>query len=142
VDDVNRIGEGNEANNKLVVPLSIGIDLVVTSAAPSGSNISVGTQVSFVATVKNVGTIATPPGVIVGVAFQVDGTLVSWSDSDTQSLAPGASINLLVNSGPSGVAFWTATSGTHSVQAWVDDVNRMNDVNRSNNKRTFSLIVQ
>jgi hypothetical protein len=66
---------------------------------------------------------------------------VSWSDTDTQSLAPGASVTLTANSGPSGIKTWNATSGVHTVQAWVDDVNRFNDVNRSNNKTQVSLSV-
>jgi len=70
----------------------------------------------------------------VGVSFNIDGTQVSWSDTNTQSLAPGASVALTANSGPSGVGTWTATAGSHALQAWVDDVNRMNDVNRGNNK--------
>jgi subtilase family serine protease len=135
VDDINRIAESDETNNKLSVPLSIGIDLVVTNvswtqAAPGG----VGAGTTFSATVKNQGSSATPAGTIVGVAFNIDGTLVSWSDNNTQSLAPGASVTLTANSGPAGRSTWTATAGSHALQAWVDDVNRFNDVNRNNNK--------
>jgi hypothetical protein len=47
---------------------------------------------------------------------------VSWSDTHTQALAGGASITLSANGGPSDLATWTATSGSHQVQAFVDDV--------------------
>ncbi|HWZ87997.1 MAG TPA: CARDB domain-containing protein, partial [Polyangiaceae bacterium] len=93
-----------------------------------------GAPVTFSATVKNQGTLATPAGTIVGVRFDVDGAVATWSDTDTQSLAPGASVTLTANSGPTGSATWTATNGSHSLQAWVDDVNRLNDVNRNNQK--------
>ncbi|HWZ89708.1 MAG TPA: CARDB domain-containing protein [Polyangiaceae bacterium] len=135
VDDVNRIAESDETNNKLSVPLSIGIDLLVTNvtwtqASPGG----IGAATTFSATVKNQGSLATPAGTIVGVAFNIDGTLVTWSDNNTQSLAPGASVVVTANNGPTGSSTWTATAGSHALQAWVDDVNRLNDVNRSNNK--------
>jgi hypothetical protein len=64
---------------------------------------------------------------------------VSWSDTYAQSLPPGQSVELFANSGPSGMGTWTATAGTHTLQAWVDDVNRMDDVNRSNNKLVVAL---
>lgn len=142
VDDVNRIAESDKANNKLSVPLSVGIDLTVTSVSWSPANSASGTAVTFAATVQNVGTVATPAGVIVGVQFDVDGVEVSWSDSYTQSLPPGQSVLLFANSGPTGSSTWTATQGTHTLQAWVDDVNRMNDVNRANNKLQATLSVQ
>jgi hypothetical protein len=71
----------------------------------------------FQAIVKNVGTTTTPPGVVIGVAFAVDGTTVSWSDTYSQSLPPGQSVLLFANSGPSGSGTWTATSGNHTLQA-------------------------
>jgi hypothetical protein len=141
VDDVNRMAESNESNNQLSVSLPIGIDLTVTSVTWSPTSPHSGNAVLFSATVKNKGTVATPAGVIVGVRFDVDGNAVSWSDTDTTSLAPGASVTLTANSGPSGNANWNATSGTHTVQGWVDDVNRMTDVDRSNNKLLTSLSV-
>jgi hypothetical protein len=141
VDDVNRFNDVNRNNNKLSVPLSVGIDLTVTSVTWAPASPASGAAVTFSATVQNVGTVATPVGTIVGVQFQVDGVEVSWSDTDTQSLAPGASVTVTANSGPHGSSTWSATSGTHSVLAWVDDVNRFNDVNRSNNTETVGLTV-
>ncbi len=122
------------------MPLSIGIDLTVTSVGPTTP--PSGSPITFSAIVKNVGTVATPAGVIIGVAFSVDGSTVSWSDNYTQSLPPGQSVLLFANSGPGGSSTWTATAAAHTLQAWVDDVNRMNDVNRSNNKLVASLSVQ
>lgn len=134
VDDVNRIGEINENNNKLTASLVSGIDLTVSNIQWSPASPSPGTAVTFSATVKNEGTVATPAGTIVGVRFEVDGQLVTWSDTSTASLAPGASRTVTANSGPSGSATWVTNGAVHRVAAWADDVNRMADVNRNNNK--------
>ena len=141
VDDVNRITESNESNNKTTVSLPIGIDLKVSSISYVPASPASGNAVTFLATVKNQGTVATPAGVIIGVRFDIDGTAVTWSDNDTTSLLPGASVTVTANSGPTGRSTWTATSGTHTLQAWVDDVNRMTDVDRSNNKLVTSLTI-
>src|SRR5258708_5279937 len=116
-------------------------DLVITAVTVSPANVAPGQPATFSATVKNQGGAATPAGVIIGVQFGVDGTAVSWSDNDTQSLAPGASVILTANSGPPGERTWIATAGFHTIQAWVDDVNRFNDVNRSNNKLSVALSI-
>jgi subtilase family serine protease len=134
VDDVNRISEGDENNNKVSVSLSIGIDLVVTSITPSPLHPIAGQPTTFSAVIKNQGTVATPAGTVVGVRFDIDGAITSWSDTNNNSLAPGATVTLTANNGPTGSATWPATKGSHSLQAWVDDVNRLNDVNRGNNK--------
>src|ERR1700745_48317 len=99
-------------------------DLVVTQINLSQSSPKAGDPVTFSATVKNQGTAATPAGTTVGVLFSVDGSPVSWSDTFSQSLAAGATVTLTANGGPSG-ATWTATSGSHQVVAFVDDVNRI-----------------
>jgi len=99
--------------------------------------------VVFSCVVKNQGSVATPAGTIIGVQFAVDGvtTPINWSDTDTTSLAPGASVTLTANNGTNGVNYWTATSGSHSVQAWVDDVNRIGESNETNNKTTAPFTV-
>jgi hypothetical protein len=134
VDDVNRIAESNENNNKLNAALSVGVDLAVTNISWSPAFPSPGQAVTFSATMKNVGTVATQAGIIHGVRFEIAGQLVNWSDTSTASLAPGASRTVTANSGVNGVATWTASSGNNSLAAWVDDVNRLPDVDRSNNK--------
>src|SRR5258706_11418410 len=139
VDDVNRFAETNENNNKLTAPVAVGIHLTVSNILSTPLSPAPGTPVLFSATVKNEGTVATPAGTIVGVRFEIDGQLVTWSDTSTASLAPGATRTLTANSGPQGTATWLATSGIHRLSAWVDDVNRLADVNRNNNKLTTLL---
>jgi beta-glucanase (GH16 family) len=115
-------------------------DLIVTDISWSPANPSAGSDVTFSATIRNQGTGATPAGVIHGVLFYVDGTPVSWSDTSTASLAAGATRVLTANGGPS-KATWTAASGTHTVLAAVDDVNRITESNESNNTRSENLTV-
>jgi subtilase family serine protease len=138
VDDVNRIGESNENNNTFDKSISVASstgspDLVVTDITWSPASPQTGNEVTFSAVVKNQGTAATPAGTIHGVLFTVNGTSVSWSDNRTSSIAAGASVTVTATGGPSGKATWTAASGTHTVRAFVDDVNRISESNDTNN---------
>ena len=141
VDDINRIAEGDENNNKLSIPLTVNTDLTVTNISWSPSFPTAGTPTRFTAVVKNNGTVATPAGTIIGVAFEIDGVKVNWSDTSTTSLAPGSSRTLTANFGAVGTNTWSATSGRKKLAAWVDDINRMTDVNRTNNKIDTLLVV-
>ncbi|GAA4972864.1 CARDB domain-containing protein [Kineococcus glutinatus] len=115
-------------------------DLVVTAVGWSPAAPGAGTPVTFTATVKNQGTAATPGGVVHGVGFQVDGVLKTWSDNRTASLAPGQSVTLTAVGGPAG-ATWAATSGSHTVTAFVDDAKRIAESNETNNTLRRSLSV-
>jgi hypothetical protein len=117
-------------------------DLVVTDVTWSPGNAIAGQGITFSATIKNQGTAATPAGVVHGVSFWVDGTVVSWSDSSTEPLAAGATRTVIANGGPSGTNQWIATAGTHTVEAYVDDVDRIKgEVDESNNKLQKSFNV-
>ncbi len=138
VNSVNRITETSTTNNKLAgtitgsTPMS---DLVVTSVSPTSA--ALGGKVVPSATVKNQGTLATPAGTILDVAFFVDGTTV-WSDTKTTSLAPGASVTLTANGGDNGNS-WTATAGTHQLRAQVNSVNRISESSMTNNELTGTI---
>jgi hypothetical protein len=114
-------------------------DLVVTAIQPSSAQPRA--SVTFSATVKNQGTTATPSGTTIGVSFWVDGTKVSWSDDDSTSLAPGASVTLTANTGSSGSAIWTATSGNHTVEARVNEDAQIAELNTSNNLLDSTFVV-
>ncbi len=118
-------------------------DLVVSSLTWLPANPAPGDHVVFTAVVTNQGSKATPAGTVLGVGFDLDGTTSAnvWEDTDTASLAPGASITLTTTGGTAGVNYWIATAGSHSVTAWVDDVNRITESNESNNKLTDNLSV-
>ncbi len=147
VDNSNTTVESNEANNSYSEGLTIGgggggtPDLIVTDIATSPTAPLTGNAVTFSAVVKNQGTGSTPAGTIIGVSFFVNDIQVSWSDNTTSSLAAGASVTVTANGGPSGSSTWTAVTGNHNVTAWVDDVNRMTELDENNNKYSESLAV-
>lgn len=103
-------------------------------------------SVRFGFTIKNTGAAATPAGTILGVVVEVDGSSfpVVWSDSDSQSLAPGDSVVLQTNAGN---GTWTTgtvpglTVGTHAAVATVDNINRFPEANEANNSLSISFPV-
>ena len=81
-----------------------------------------------------------PAAVVHGVLFKVDGVARTWSDTSTGSLAAGASRTVTANAGPAGKATWPGTAGQHTVQAVVDDINRIKtESDESNNGLTVPL---
>ena len=144
VDDVNRITESNENNNQLTATVTVtaGLpDLIVQSISWSPIHPATGQSVVFSCVVKNQGNAATPAGVVIGVGFSVDGTEVTWSDTDSTSLAAGATVALTADYGTSGVNYWVATTGTHTILAYVDDVNRIVESNENNNQLTATVTI-
>ena len=84
---------------------------------------------------KNQGTAATPTGVTIGVKYSVDGTGKTWG-SVNGPLAKGASVTIGTNGGA-----YTIPDGTHTIMAYVDDVNRFAESNETNNKMSVILTV-
>jgi hypothetical protein len=126
-------------DNFVVVDASA--DLTVTKVTASPAIPKKGQPVKFSATIKNNGLAATPVA-IVGALFRVDGKIVSWSDNTVTSIPAGGSVTVTANkSHTNGVATWPATSGKHTIQAQADDVNRIAEVNESNNLGTATLTV-
>lgn len=145
VDDLAKIAEQNDANNTKDVQLTVGSvinrpDLVVTALTWSPSMPTSTKPVRFSATIKNQGTLTTP-NVIHGVGFRINGAAVAFSDTSKVPLRPGESVTLTANGGPTG-GTWTATTGTHTLQAHVDDINRITgESNEGNNLMSRVLIV-
>jgi len=127
-------------DHPLIIKLTPGAntlsDLVVTNTGYTATSLTAGSPVTFTATVKNQGTKATPAGTILGVGFR-DPLLgaLTYSDTYSQSLAPGASVTLSSNFP------WTAALGTFTVQATVDDVNRIVESNENNNSLGQTLTI-
>ena len=72
----------------------------------------------------------------------IDGSAnVSWSGSYTTSLAPGASVILTADGGPTGSSRWAATAGVHTLNATVDDINRFPESNENNNSLSVPLMI-
>jgi subtilase family serine protease len=116
-------------------------DLVVRSVSPVPAAPKVGDPGSFRVTITNQGPAPTAAGVIHGVSVQVDGVQQLWSDTFAGSLAPGASVTLLTNSGKAGVPTWPATAGSHVIKAVVDDINRVDETSEANNTMSVNLPV-
>jgi hypothetical protein len=117
-------------------------DLIVTNVSWTPANPIGGNEVTFSATVRNQGTVSTPAGTKLGVAFFVDGTQVNWSDTFTSSLPAGAVTVVTANAGISAKASWTATVGAaHAVKALVNDQQLIPESNATNNSLTVSMAV-
>ncbi|MDR0865235.1 MAG: T9SS type A sorting domain-containing protein [Candidatus Symbiothrix sp.] len=125
VNDQSDITETNYDNNTAEAELVNGgkADLNITSLNWRPASPEAGNEVIFNITVENKGTIDTPNDVKHGVAFSVNGTVVSWSDTRLESIGVGKEVRLTANSGPAGVAYWTATGGSFTVKAEVNDAN-------------------
>jgi hypothetical protein len=113
-----------------------GPDLVVVSIGWSPQPPGAGQPVVFSAVVQNIGTDPTPT-VTNGIAFSVDGTKVAWSANDSSPLGPGEQRTYTADGGNA----WTATSGTHTVQAWADDLDRIPETDDDNNTATATVTV-
>lgn len=116
-------------------------DLVVTATYGTPANPTEGQRVTFSAVVKNQGTAPTPAGQVARLSFSLDGaTNVSWSATLPQSIPPDASVLVTVNAGSEGT-LWTATAGSHSLQAAVDDLNQVTESIETNNSHARGLSV-
>jgi hypothetical protein len=89
----------------------------------------------FTSTVKNQGTAATPAGVGIGVKYSVGGVGKTWG-SVKGPLAAGASVNI----GTNGVHY-TIPTGTYSITAYADDVNRFAELLETNNQLSQKIII-
>jgi CARDB len=118
--------------------LAAGADLVVMSVSWTPDP-TAGTPVSFAAVVRNTGTDPTP-AVTHGIAFSVDGTKVTWSAGSSEPLGPGQERTYTADGGDAG-STWTATGGDHTVQAWVDDLDRIPETDEDDNTATAALTV-
>lgn len=116
-------------------------NLKLTSVIVTPPEPKAGQRVTFAAEVENTGDAASPDGTVIGVGFQVDGSVQAWGDYRTAGMAPGEVTIIAASSGPNGKPYWIATEGSHAVLAWVDDVNRIPEGNETDNKATETLVV-
>ena len=116
-------------------------DLVVTAIYTIPASPREGQRVTFTALVKNQGTGSTPTGQVARLSFALDGaTNVLWSEALPQAIPPDATVLVTVSAG-TGPPLWTATAGSHSLQATVDDLNQLPESNDKNNTFTASVTV-
>lgn len=89
----------------------------------------------YTSTIKNQGSASTPVGVYIGVGYSVNGNYKTYG-TIRGPLAAGASVTIGTNGG----AFVLA-SGTHTVSAKVDDVNRFAELDETNNNLSQTLTI-
>lgn len=138
----NSFGESANSGQVTVTMPSVTLpDVIVTAIGWTPDPPFVSNHIVFRATVKNQGTAPTPAGTTLGVGFSVDGSAnVSWSGGYSSALAPGASVTLTADGGPTG-NYWTATAGLHTLTATADDINRFPESNESNNAMSAYLAI-
>jgi hypothetical protein len=119
-------------DNETQTPLNLA-DLVVTALSTLPANPTQGQSLTFSATVKNQGIVATP-NTSVGVSFAVDGTSIT---SGTTSGVIGAGQSVTLTSSGS----WTATSGMHTLSAIADTANSVTEAVENNNSMSTTLNV-
>lgn len=107
-------------------PVNQSPDLIVTALSYSNG--------VFTSTIKNQGNAATPSGVAVGVGYYVDGVYRTYGTVVAPPLTAGESGTAGTNGGS-----YVIPSGTHTVMAHVDSINRFAESNEDNNK--FSITV-
>ena len=117
-----------------------GMDLVVNSISMEPASPETGDEVTFRVEIQNIGDVTTPD-IKHGLSIFVDGQQVNWCDTHLTSLAPGGTATLICNGGPAGKATWTATQGTHTAEAFIDDVYLIGESNENNNRLTRSFTV-
>ncbi len=143
VSAVNAAGESpNSSEVSITLPDVSLPDVIVTAVTWTPNPAYANNHVTFSATVKNQGTAPTPSGTILGIGFSIDGgPNVTWSGGYTASVAPGASVTLTANGGPTGSSAWIATPGVHTLTATADDINRFAESNEGNNAMSASLSI-
>ncbi|MDX6765826.1 MAG: CARDB domain-containing protein [Candidatus Methylacidiphilales bacterium] len=108
-------------------------DLIVTATGTVQQQINPGDPVQFWATVKNIGTGATPYETPLSATFSVDGHIISWGGIH-RPLAPGEEVRVEGGGGPHQPPVWNATEGAHLLLARADDINRISgETSKTNN---------
>ncbi|MGH8563209.1 MAG: galactose oxidase-like domain-containing protein [Gammaproteobacteria bacterium] len=103
-------------------------DVIVTSISYAGG--------VFTSTVTNQGTAATPAGKAIGVGYFVDGEFRTFGLVANPPLAAGQSATVGTDGGPD-----TIPPGTHTITAFVDDINRFAESDETNNQLSQSITV-
>jgi subtilase family serine protease len=89
----------------------------------------------FSSVMKNQGAAATPAGVTLGVSYSVDGVSQTWG-TVMGPLAAGASVTIKCGGGA-----YAIPSGTHTITAFADDLNRFAETNETNNTLSQSVTI-
>jgi subtilase family serine protease len=133
-DDVDRIVELDKTNNQVSQTITVSGSGQLPDLIPTSLSYNSATDV-FTSVVKNQGAAATPTGVVIGVAYSVDGAKCTWGVVQGP-LAAGASVTIGSDGGPCAIA-----SGTHTITIFADDVDRIAESNKNNNMLSEQITV-
>lgn len=99
-------------------------NLVVVSTFVTPAVFSTGVHVTPTAIIQNAGGQATSQGFIHAVTFYIDGNVVGWDATSTVSLQVLQTRSLTMSNSSTSTSYWVATTtGTHSLQATVNNRN-------------------
>lgn len=103
-------------------------DLVITDIRTTPTVLSIGTAVTFSATIRNQGGAGVPAGIWIGVPFYIDGVYTGIWTGTSGGIAPGQSVDIGPSSGS-----WIATTGSHTIGTLVDDQQKVTESVEINN---------
>lgn len=106
-------------------------DMVPVAVTCVPENPVQGEETTLYVTVENQGEAATPEGVIMAPLAYVNGRMVGYNDTYTTSIPAGGSVTLPITSGK-----WFPEPGTYTLSAFVDDMNRIRESDKTNNRYT------
>ncbi len=126
--------EGNETKVGTAVAKP---DLIVSDLYLDNAPVLAGASAHFKMSVSNIGTaVAYPTDDVVATTLSVDGTQVAYTVGYKDAILPNAT--------ESDYGFqmnWTATAGSHKVTANIDDRNKVDESNESNNTLTKTFVI-
>ncbi len=112
-------------------------DLQVVSVQTVPESPVAGDKVRLRVVVKNAGDAPTSGGTVIGGEFRLNKTPIAFTDTNSNSLAPGETVVLNASGGGNaGDGTWTAREGRFTLGFLVDDVNRIRESDENNNDFT------
>ncbi len=134
VDPPDHLPETQEDNNTRTELIDFGTeqdylaDTIIQAVYVGQAPLRAGQSLTFTAQVKNIGLALT--GDVVGVAFWLDGQYLTFGT--LPAMPAGASQTVTA------VAPWTASVGSHTLLAIVDDIDRFAEQSETNNRFTLT----
>jgi hypothetical protein len=145
INDDKQFEESDYDNNFYSVDLVPGAlpDVIISNMRWEPENPQQGDIVNFFATIKNIGKGITTPGQKHGVAIQVDGSVVTWSDHFYGHISAGREVEVssAQAAGSSGAEWKVGTKTSYAIKAEVNDTKNFTEADYSNNFYETTLLI-
>ncbi len=116
-------------------------NLSISSLTAIPATPKTGDKVNFTAVIMNaVGAPTIPAGTEKDLSFRIDGQEVTWAIDINAALPGGQSLALTTGTGTTNGP-WTATTGSHTLEAYVDNLGKIAESNEDDNTKDISLPV-